>query len=268
LVGTSVGAINAAFWAFDPEPWMGERLLRFWLQANNALFFPNGPVPMVGRLVQGKDHLSTQSALAALLHTALPHDATIEEAAIPVSFTATDVRHGEKVVLRSGPVLPAVLASAAIPALFPPIEVGGRLLADGGMTANCDIETAVEAGMTDVLVVDVMGDGVGTPPRGVWATAEDALGVAVRRQTQLTIRLFEHRARIAVVRPLLTARPRLFDFSRTADLYRHGRSAGERFLSEVLSGKRVVPGVHEYAPEDEAAPAPARRALDAAATSA
>lgn len=251
LVGTSAGAVNAAFWAFDPEPWMGERLYRFWLRADNSYFFPKGPVPMVGRLVQGLDHLSTQDVLAAALKSALPEDARFEVAAIPLRLAATDARSGEKVVLKSGPVLPAVLASSAIPALFPPVEIGGRLLADGGMMANCDIETAVEEGATDVVVVDVMGDGVGTPPRGVWATAEDALGVMARRQTELAVRLYEGRARIARVRPRLNVRPRLLDFSLTRELFRQGRAAGERLLAEGLAGRRVVPGLYEAPPAAE-----------------
>jgi len=249
LVGTSVGAINAAFWGFDPSPTMGRRLLAFWLRAHNSLFFPEGPVPMVGRLVQGKDHLTTQSALAAMLTHALPGGARFEDASIPLAFTATEVGRGERVVIRTGPVLPAVLASSAIPALFPPVEIDGTRLADGGMVANCDIETAVAAGMTDVLVVDVMGDGVGTSPRNFWATAEDALGVMARRQTELALRLFQDRARIALIRPRLAQRGRVLDFGRTADLYADGYAVGDRFFAEGLVGRRVRPGLFEAGAE-------------------
>jgi hypothetical protein len=51
-----VGAINAAFWAMNPGPDVGERLLDLWLGANRSTMIPDGPIPIVGRFVQGQHH--------------------------------------------------------------------------------------------------------------------------------------------------------------------------------------------------------------------
>jgi NTE family protein len=248
LVGTSVGAINAAFWAFDPRPDVGERLLKFWLEADRSTLMPDGPIPLVGRMVQRKNHLTTQTALATMIRRALPDEAVIEQSLIPLAVVATDTRLGDRVVLRSGPLLPAVLASSAIPGLFPPVEIGKRRLADGGLVANCDIETAIANDMTDILVVDLMGDGADSPPTGVWATAEDAIRVMLRRQTDLMLGQYRNKARIAVLRPR-TLRSRLFDFNLTPELYNLGRLAAEQFVTHGLVGRRVRPGLFEFAPD-------------------
>lgn len=159
LVGTSVGAINAALWALDPKPDVGERLLHFWLESDQSTMIPDGPFPMMGRLVQRRGHLTTQDGLARSLKRALPEHATVDDTIVPLAIIATQAEHGQRVVLRSGPLRTALLASSAIPGLWPAVTIDGQRLFDGGLVANCDVQTAVEAGMTDVILVDVMGDG-------------------------------------------------------------------------------------------------------------
>ena len=77
---------------------------------------------------------------------------------LPMAMTATDLLTGEKVVLREGRLLEAALASSAIPGVFPPVELGGRLLADGHIVDNLPVDVARdmldgEPGM--VLAVDL-----------------------------------------------------------------------------------------------------------------
>lgn len=60
----------------------------------------------------------------------------IEDALIPLAITATDIRTGEQIVLRSGPVSDAVRASTAIPGIFTPVVLGEHLLVDGGLSNN------------------------------------------------------------------------------------------------------------------------------------
>jgi NTE family protein len=245
LVGTSVGAINAAFWAVHPQRDVGQRLLGLWLSCTRTTMFPDGPLPMVGRLFQRKDHLTTQRELARLLRSSIP-DTQIETTSIPLAIVATGADHGERVVLRSGSLLSAVLASSAIPGLWPAVEVAGRRLVDGGLVANCDLETAVELGMSDVILVDVMSDGLQSTNLSVGEVLEHSVRIAARRQTELAIRTFGIGLRIALLRASLDAEPHLGDFSLTQKLFLDGRSAGERFLVRHLGPRRSVrPGVFE-----------------------
>lgn len=246
LVGTSVGAINAAFWAMDPTPDAGARLLQVWLQCSRSTMFPDGPVPMVGRLVQGRDHLTTQSGLERVVRRVVDSGRTIEGTAIPLAVIATDAAKGTRAVFTEGPLLPAILASAAIPGLWPAVEVGGRMYYDGGLVSNCDVEAAVSAGMTDLVIVDVMGDSARNGAVDVGLVLERALTMAARRQTELAIKAFGHGVRIAVLRPRFAYRPRFGDFSHTGALAEAGRLAMDAFLERHLGPRRSVrPGVAE-----------------------
>jgi len=243
LVGTSVGAINAAMWALDPKPDIGRRLLGFWLQSDHSTMFPDGPFPMVGRLVHRSAHITTQDGLTRALKRALPEDATIDGTLVPLAIVATQAEHGQRVVLRSGPLRKALLASSAIPGLWPAVTIDGQRLFDGGLVANCDIRTAVEAGMTDVILVDVVGDGLGRA-KSLMDVIEGAVRIVLRQQTELAVRAFGAGARIAVLRPDVAAGPRFADFSQTPRLFAEGQVAAEAFLAEHLGPRGSVrPGV-------------------------
>ncbi|HXM59051.1 MAG TPA: patatin-like phospholipase family protein [Candidatus Dormibacteraeota bacterium] len=230
LVGTSVGAINAAFWAFDPEQANVHRLLRLWKWADRSTMVPDHGLAMLGRVGLGMSALTAQRGVARMVRAAGLEDAAIEESRIPLAVVTTDADSGQRVVLRQGPLLPALLASAAIPVLYPAVEVDGRRLVDGGVVANCDVDAAAESGMTDVLVVDIMGMAPETG-RSLWDVADRTVRTVLRRQTDLAIRGLRGRARIAVLRPTLGIGARLDDFSQTVALYRAGRDAAEAFLA-------------------------------------
>ena len=249
LVGTSVGAINAAFWALSPGPDVGERLFHLWMQSSRSTMFPDGPVPMVGRLFQRRDHLTTQAGLRRALERAITDPPPIENTPIPLAIIATDSNRAERVVIRRGPLVPAILASAAIPGLWPAVEIDGRRLVDGGLVSNCDVQAAVEEGMTDVLVVDVMGDVFPAITMTVGQVLERAFAVTALRQTDLAIKAFGGGARIAVLRATSIDKPGFADFSRTAALFRDGQVAAAEFVARHVQPRRSLrPGVYEMAP--------------------
>jgi NTE family protein len=68
---------------------------------------------------------------------------------------ATDLNRGQRVVLDHGPLPPAIRASCAIPGVFQPVELQGRLLVDGGTVDNLPIAVAREKGADIVIAVDV-----------------------------------------------------------------------------------------------------------------
>lgn len=267
LVGTSVGAVNAAFWALHPQPDVASRLLDFWLQSDRSTMFPDGPVPMVGRLFQRSDHLTTQAGLARALRRAVDGARTVESTSVPLALIATDAADGHRVVLRSGPLIPAILASAAIPGLWPAVEIDGQHLIDGGVVSNCDVQAAAEAGMTDIIVVDVMGDSDRGRTVDVGQVIERVLGMTARRQTDLAIQAFGGGARIAVLRPRFAYRPRFGDFSQTRHLFEAGQIAMEAFLQDHLGPRLSVrPGVVEISTGRAAALTPAAAPPPALAT--
>lgn len=80
---------------------------------------------------------------------------TFAELNLPFACVATDIRTGERVVFREGPVAIAARASATIPALFSPVEYRQRLLVDGGLVDNLPIDL-VTTSESDAIVVGVL----------------------------------------------------------------------------------------------------------------
>ncbi len=83
-------------------------------------------------------------------------DRRFDELEIPFAAVATDIVTEELVVLRKGRVAPAVRASCAVPGLFTPLEVDGRVLVDGGLLNNLPISVAREMGADYVIAVDLL----------------------------------------------------------------------------------------------------------------
>jgi len=98
-----------------------------------------------------------QQKLAAVL-TDLLGDRTIEELPIPFAALTVDLISGFEVVLDRGSVVEALLASTAIPGLFPPRIHAGRLLADGGLRVNLPVAAVKQLGATRVIAVDLLHD--------------------------------------------------------------------------------------------------------------
>ncbi|WP_322490262.1 patatin-like phospholipase family protein [Chloroflexus sp.] len=82
-------------------------------------------------------------------------DRTFADLRIPCAVVATDLVSSELVVLHEGPVVPALLATTALPALFPPMPYGDMLLADGGILNNLPVDVAYEMGAQRVIAVDL-----------------------------------------------------------------------------------------------------------------
>jgi NTE family protein len=79
----------------------------------------------------------------------------VENLPIPLGAVATDLYTGERVVVRRGPLVDAMLASATIPGLYQPLVIEGRELIDGGLVDEVPILSAREAGADIVIAVDV-----------------------------------------------------------------------------------------------------------------
>ena len=91
------------------------------------------------------DHLVAPAPLRSLIESELPYQ-RLEDARLPCYVVATDALEGNEVVLSTGPAATALLASAAVPAVFPPVLIDGRFLLDGGVANNTPVSIAVELG--------------------------------------------------------------------------------------------------------------------------
>ncbi|MCX6056079.1 MAG: patatin-like phospholipase family protein [Chloroflexi bacterium] len=82
-------------------------------------------------------------------------DCNFEDLQIPFAAIACDIVTGERIVLDHGPLAPAIRASAAIPGLFSPVEINGRLLVDGGIVDNLPVKQVRTMGAKFIIASDV-----------------------------------------------------------------------------------------------------------------
>lgn len=244
LVGTSIGALNAAFWAFNPRPDVGQALSAAWRLAPAAHIFPRWRTSIALRLFEDGP-IARPIHLASYLQTVFGGDRLIEDAGIPLAIVAADMVSGEPVILRRGPLIRSLMASTAIPGLYPPVEIGGRLLADGGVVANAHLEVVADTGIADAVMVDLMSPAERTELSGARALIEQAVTIALARQTELELRLLGPKLRLAVIRLRLPYQPQPWDFSSVDRLLALGRQAGEDLAVAHLEDDRVRPGVVE-----------------------
>ena len=182
IVATSVGAINGAFVASHGlTPEAVDELAALWRSLRRTQVFPLEPLTGLLAFLGAKRNLVPGGALRRLVRRNVLHE-RLEDLPIPLHVVACDVLSGSEVLLSRGPLVDAVLASAAIPGVLPAIEWDGRLLIDGGVVDNTPISQAIALGARQVYVLPTGGPcALTVPPRGALATLVHATGLKIGR---------------------------------------------------------------------------------------
>lgn len=232
LVGTSIGAANAAFLAANPSLERARELSDLWRSVRAKDIFPINPVRAV-RAILGHGTLFSTGPFKRLLEREIPYQ-HIEDAATSLRIVATKFEDGSEIVFDRGPVLDAVLASTALPGVFPPHDVEGQTCLDGGLSNQVPLLPAIEAG-ADVLYV--LSVGFPCPPPRNRRTSRSvlmhSLGILLSQRIRIdTDHLPAHHPDIQVVQiPPVCTETGLRDFSRVAELIERGRTQTAKFLS-------------------------------------
>ncbi len=154
VIGTSAGALNGAAVAYAPNLTGIAQLAAVWEQLQTDHVFPGGRLHRAWNIVRRGTHLFGNEGLAALIHHSTPAR-SFSDLEIPLRVVATDLDTGEEVVLARGPLKPALLASAALPGVFPIVVHGGRRLVDGGVVNNVPLWHALSGPVDRVFVLNV-----------------------------------------------------------------------------------------------------------------
>lgn len=201
-VGTSVGAINAAFICGNPTADGILELERIWLSVRKNDIFPTGLLTSIFRILMRKNYLVSHHGLRRLLKKHLPYT-TLGEAEITCLLIATDILTGEQVVLSSGNAIDAVLASSALPGIFPAVELGGRILIDGALSGNTPLSVAAEYGAEEIFVLPAgYASTLSKPPSGVVDILLHALTILVAQQFLRDIEVFKKNIHIHILPPI------------------------------------------------------------------
>ena len=247
VVGSSVGALNGAFYAGDPTPAGVERLAKVWRGLTRNDVFPITWKTMLGFLWR-RDFLIPHDGVRKLVDDHIPFR-NLEEATLPVHIVATDIITGDAVVMSDGPTAEAILASTSIPGAFSPIRYRDHFLADGAISSNTPVRVAVRKGATRLIVLPT-GHACANqaPPVGAVANALHALTLLIARQLVDELEGLGPAIEYYVVPPLCPLVGSPYDFSRTDDHIDRAIRVTDAWLAQNGLEKREIP--HELRPHD------------------
>jgi NTE family protein len=153
VVGTSIGALNGALVAADPDK-AADRLNRMWRGEELRLAFSEKLWGRAARLVRSGTHLHSFEGLRRTLADALPGE-SFADLKVPFQCVAAGIETASARWFAAGPVVPAVMASCAVPGLLPPVEIDGTHYFDGGLVDSIPVGRAVALGADVVYVLQV-----------------------------------------------------------------------------------------------------------------
>ena len=249
IAGTSMGSIIGAMYAtgmapaemqkfvekidwdeaLRPEP--GYTQLSYRRKQDRRDFLINAPLGLKHGL-NGPNGFNSGQGVGLLLDRiafAESGAASFDDLPIPFRCVATDMLSGEGVVLRDGPLAQAVRASMAIPGVFTPVELDGRVLADGGMVQNVPVETVLAMGADSVIAVELR-----LPPGDVKELG--TLTGVLTRAVDVMITQNEHHS-LALAKATVTIAMNGFaatDYSRVRELVELGRRSAASQSAALL----------------------------------
>lgn len=230
LVGTSVGALNAAYVAADPSPAGVRRLADVWTSLRRRDVFPTRPTDAVRAVVGRRNSFIDPTGLRRLIERNVPFE-RLEDAPWPVSVVATEVTSGREVVLSRGPAVDAIMASAAIPAVFPPVTIEGHVLMDGGVVNQTPITVAAGLGADTIYVLPTgHACALERAPASALGMALHAVTTALQQRLVFDVLALQDSLALRVAPPLCPVSVAPTDFSHSAELIARARASTRSWL--------------------------------------
>jgi NTE family protein len=256
VVGASVGAINAVMYAAKPDADGLETLARLWCGLRRRDVFPISLARAAWSLTGRIGHWVAPAPLRELIVSALVEQ-RLELTRVPAYVLATDALDGTTVVMSTGNTSDALMASSAIPAVFPSVAVDGRRLIDGSFATETPIACAVRLGATRLIVLPTGTPcALREPPRGALASALHAINLLSMRQLLVDIEHCAERCNLSVVPPLCPMAVGPYDFSHAAQLMDRAEESTRQWLAKGATGTdprwALLP--HRHAPAAQAPP--------------
>jgi NTE family protein len=244
LVGASAGALNAAFIAgCGAETRALYDLAAVWSHLQRRTVFPLNPLRGLLAALGAQDSVCSPAPLAQLLAKHLPFE-RLEEARTPVHVLSTDVLTGQAVLLSDGDAASALMASCAIPGIYPSVHRDGRLLCDGALADDSPVFQAVALGADRVYVM-VAGTAcaLDRPPAHPVGAALHAVTLLLQQRAVLETKALSGMVDIRVIPPLCPLTVSAADFGHAYDLIARARLAAADWLD---SGADAEPAPERF----------------------
>ena len=178
ITATSAGAINAVYVAAHglDQPTLAAEMQDLWSRTTTDVIYPGNLLKVAWRFINKSESLYSSDGVRGLIRSALPAGVTtFAHLKIPLYTTSTDLLNSKLYLFgedKNTPLIPAVLASASVPLIHPPVEYNGLQLVDGGVLANVPASVAIEKGASEIYVINASyGGGKLKPADGVLEVA-------------------------------------------------------------------------------------------------
>jgi NTE family protein len=234
VIGCSVGALNATFFALDPGIEQARQLVRVWHMLGRRDVFGAGRARTLARIIRRHDHIYDPCPLQSLIRSLIPLG-DLADAPIPVHVVTTDLDLGLARWWTKGPAQDLLYASACLPGLFPPLIIDGRRHVDGGVLEPVPVKRAVDTDATVIYVLsENFGPGQDVPSRmGALDVLIRSFGVSRYARLPDPTSLARPGQRVIVVPGAPTEGIDITDFSCTRQLISDSVSRAHRFLDGV-----------------------------------
>lgn len=238
LVGTSVGALNAAAVATNPTLEGVLDLAELWRSIGTSDIFPGGPLTRAWNVVKRGAYLVDNTGLAKVIERATPVR-EIEDLQLPVRIVACDLATGEEIVLCRGPLKEALLASAALPGVFPPVRHDDRVLVDGGVVDAVPIWHALSDDIDEIYVLNVSGGGSLKNLRTPLDVMTRSFSISRNLRFDVEQRNASHNTQVYVL-PRPTDHREMYDFDHSERLIQETYKLAYAYLDENRLPRKVV----------------------------
>lgn len=228
VVGTSAGALNGAVIAAKPSLESLDRLQELWTQLESHHVFPGGRLARTWNIIRRDLHLFRSDGLADLIERALPVE-RFDELEVPLRVVAADTDTGEEVIFAHGLLKPALLASAALPGVYPLVQYDNRQLMDGAVVNTVPLWHALSGPVERVYVCNVSGAVTDRPARSPLDVVLRAFAISRNQRFELELRHVDPRVEVIVLPRPIDARD-VFDFSGAAELIEEAHRLTSRAL--------------------------------------
>jgi NTE family protein len=236
IVGCSAGAFNGATIAAAPSLRGVERLEATWESLRGEEIFPGNRLSRAWNLLTRDDHLFSNQGLRAIFERG-DTPPTFEDLVIPLRVVAADLDTGDEIVFAQGPLEPALLASSALPGIYPPIRHDGRTLVDGAVVDTVPLWHALAGPIDRIYVMNVAGDLMERPLRSPIDVAVRAFAISRKQRYELELRSVPETVEVIELPPPTDDRE-LFDFSGARGLINDAYRLAEQALDDADAAKR------------------------------
>jgi NTE family protein len=254
VFGASVGAINGAAYAGNPTRDGIERMSGIWRNLKGTDIFPRSALDGPWAFLQKRASVHSSSGLRAIIEAGIDYE-NLQDATIPFEVVTTSLTDGRERWIAHGHAVEAILASSAIPSIFPPVVIDGDVLVDGGVVNNVPISRAIAAGCTRIFVL-LCGPLHYHPPLPKRPAEAALTAFFVAIHARFVRELADLPAGVEVVVFSGGGEPsaQYRDFSATADLIEEGRAEVAEVLERYAGTSQDVTAGLRPAPVAEAKP--------------